>query len=146
MSLTFGIHLVRTGAVSADQLIDALEDQLASRPQLGQLALQEGLLTMSQLFEVLSIQRMEEKPFGLIAVDKGFLSSSQLALLLMKQREMELKVTDLLVEYGAVSEEELTERHAQWKRENRRRETFAAGRLTTPRGDSKGFKPMASAV
>jgi hypothetical protein len=71
---------------------------------------------------------MEEKPFGVIATERGFLSKSQIAVLLMKQRELENKIGDLLIEQQAISQEELDERTAQWKRENRRRETFAAGR------------------
>jgi hypothetical protein len=71
---------------------------------------------------------MEEKPFGRIAIERGFLSQAQLAVLLMKQRELEDKIGDLLIESEVISQEELDERTAQWKRENRRRETFAAGR------------------
>ena len=143
MSLTFGIHLMRSGRISAEQLVDALEEQLASRPQLGQLALAEGLLSMSQLFEVLSVQRMEEKPFGLIAIERGFLTKSQLSLMLMKQRELELKINDLLVDQGAIDNDELVERHGQWKRESRRRETFASGRATVGRRDAKQLKALA---
>ena len=143
MSLTFGIHLVRSGRISAEQLVDALEEQLASRPQLGQLALEEGLLSMSQLFEVLSVQRMEEKPFGTIAIERGFLNKSQLSMMLMKQRELELKITDLLVDHGTIDDKELVERHGQWKRERRRRETFAAGRSMVGRRDANRIKAPA---
>jgi len=133
MSLAFAIHLVRTGTITNEQLVNAIEQQLASRPQLGQLALQDGLLSMSQLFEVLSVQRLEEKPFGQIATERGFLSAAQLAVLLMKQSEMEFTLCDLLVEIGAVKASDLTALHLQWKQDNRCRDTFAVGRAALRR-------------
>jgi hypothetical protein len=128
MSLAFAIHLAKTGTISNEQLVDAIEQQVASRPQLGQLALQDGLLSMSQLFEVLSVQRLEEKPFGQIAIERGFLSTAQLAVLLMKQSEMEFKLCDLLVELGAIKPADLSALHLQWKQDNRCRDTFVSGR------------------
>jgi hypothetical protein len=128
MSLAFCIHLVRNGAISSDQLVNALEEQVASRPQLGQLALQDGQLSMSQLFEILSVQRLENKQFGEIAIEREFLTKSQLALLLLKQSEAEASLLDVLIGQGAVSPQAITEFHEQWKRENRRRETIVGGR------------------
>lgn len=132
MSLTFCIHLVRNGTITPDQLIDALEEQLASRPQLGQLALQDEQLSMSQLFEILSAQRMEEKPFGEIAIERGFLTRSQVAQLLLKQSEVESNLLDTLTASGAISADNVAEFHDQWKRESRRRETITAGRSRQP--------------
>ncbi len=128
MSLSFCIHLVRTGTISPDQLIDALEEQLISRPQLGQLALQSEQLSLSQLFEVLNAQRFEQKQFGEIAIEKGFLSKSQLAILLLQQSKAEAPLSEVLVSQGAISPEQHTDLNEQWKRENRRRETIVAGR------------------
>jgi hypothetical protein len=138
MSLTFCIHLVRNGTISSDQLIDALEEQVASRPQLGQLALQEEQLTMSQLFEILSTQRFENKQFGEIAIEKGFLSKSQLALLLLKQGKTEASLAEVLIAQGAMSAEQCAELQEQWKRENRRRETIIVGR-TRPTSRSQAI-------
>lgn len=129
MSLTFCIHLVRNGTISPEQLIGALEEQLASRPQLGQLALQDGLMTLSQLFEVLNAQRFEQKQFGEIAIEKGFLSKAQLAGLLLMQSKAEVSLSDVLLSQRAISATQLAEQHDQWKRENRRRETIVVGRM-----------------
>jgi hypothetical protein len=129
MSLALGIHLVRSGHISADQLIDAVEQMLEGRPQLGQIALQEGLLSLSQLFEVLAIQRMEGKAFGEIAVERQFLTRAQLANLLLLQHEQEPNVCDLLCDAGLVSQAELQTRQAEWRMENRKRETIAIGAI-----------------
>jgi hypothetical protein len=128
MSLTFCIHLVRNGAISPTQLIEALEAQVASRAPLGQIALHDEQLTMSQLFEILSVQRLENKQFGEIAMEREFLTRTQLALLLLKQSEAEPTLLDVLIGQGAVSPQQIAELHEQWKRENRRRETITAGR------------------
>jgi hypothetical protein len=129
MSLVLAIQLVRSGQITAEQLIDALELRIESRPQLGQLALQEGMLSLSQLFEVLAVQRIEGKAFGEIAVERQFMTRAQLATLLLMQREREPDVCEVLRNWGLVSEEELSSQRTAWSMENRKRETIAIGTI-----------------
>lgn len=129
MSLPLAIHLVRSGQITAEQLIDALEHRIESRPQLGQLALQEGMLSLSQLFEVLAVQRIEGKAFGEIAVERQFMTRAQLASLLLMQREREPDVCQVILSWGLLTEEELAAQRSAWSMENRKRETIAIGTI-----------------
>jgi len=52
--MQFGLYLVKHGMITASQFAQALEAQLASRPQIGALAIETGKLTVKQVFGILS--------------------------------------------------------------------------------------------
>ncbi len=98
--MQFGLFLVKQGAITPSQFIEALECQLASRPQVGALAIELGKLTVKDVFKVLRTQADEPKElFGDLALKAGILTEDDLSSLLYHQsvrvRPMESIVTDL---------------------------------------------------
>ncbi len=113
----FGLYLVKHGMITGNQFIESLEAQLASRPQLGALAIETGKLSVKQVFSVLRIQA--DKPqelFGQISVEEGFLSESDLSSLLYQQLVEVTPMSQIVQEKGLGTaediEEHLVEYHA----------------------------------
>lgn len=96
--MDFGVYLVRRGVITADQYVDACEQQFDSRRKLGELALTYHKLSIKQVMEILEEQTDSPLPFGQLAVKKGFLSESQLLELLGLQSETCSTIADVLVE------------------------------------------------
>ena len=107
--MQFEVFLVRCGVISADALVDAIEQQLASRPLFGRLALQLGELSLHQVAEILERQCDVDKPFGETAIDLGYLIKPQVDHLLQQQRERTPSVVDCLVQQGSVDGDRLDE-------------------------------------
>ncbi len=101
------ISMVRRGVITSSQLVDAIERQLDSRPQLGRMALAAGKLTMKQVFAVLKEQATRSEPFGEIAVELGFMTKRQVSYLLRKQWGMTASISECLIEVGAIDSETL---------------------------------------
>src|SRR5262245_15953135 len=55
-AMHFGLHLKKKGIITAEQLVSAIETQLATVPRIGQLALEEGILMPRDIFDVLRAQ------------------------------------------------------------------------------------------
>jgi hypothetical protein len=106
--MDLGVYLVRRGAISADQYVDAREQQLDSRRKFGELALTYHKMSMKQVMDVLEEQIDSPLPFGELAVKKGYLSESQVKELLGLQLVTCPSITDVLVDQKV-----LTKRKAQ---------------------------------
>lgn len=102
----FEIHLYKSGLISGDQLAAAIEEQISTAPQLGQLAILSKRMSIKQLFEVLHRQSESLKPFGEVAIELGFLSKTDVAELLLEQQEASGDLTEILID------SELITRHA----------------------------------
>ena len=63
MSTLFGIYLVRQNVITKDQLIDALERQVQSRPLIGEIALQTKTLTITQVSKILLRESRNRRQF-----------------------------------------------------------------------------------
>ncbi len=105
----FGIHLVRSGKITAPQLVDAMERQLESQVQIGHLAVSRGLMTFDQVREVLLHQAESQLPFGRIAVLLGYLNDRQLADLLLAQSNSEPPLWEVLAAMDVLPESEAKE-------------------------------------
>ena len=101
----FGIHLVRTKRISAEQLFEAVTRQLEDQVQIGNLAVKNGLMALSDVECVLMEQANAQKPFGQVAVDNGYLSEQSLAALLMEQAETEDPIDEILIRMGYLTKE-----------------------------------------
>ncbi|MCA9257698.1 MAG: hypothetical protein KDA61_00805, partial [Planctomycetales bacterium] len=84
-----------------------------SRPPLGRLALSSRVMSMKQVFHVLSRQSDTDQTFGQVAVELGYLSELSLSNLLREQESMATPVSQLLVEMGAISQEDLDSERAK---------------------------------
>lgn len=101
------LELIRSGAISAEQYIEALERQQAETSPLGQVAIEEGVLSPRDVFEILHTQRLyQDRRFGDLAVQLGKLKRPDVALLLLEQLEQRRPILQHLVELGALSSEE----------------------------------------
>jgi hypothetical protein len=100
----FELHLVRSGVIRPDQLVDALLLQNERRPKIGELACKFRKLTVKQVFSVLQAQVDDQTPFGEMAVRMGFLTKRKVSYLLRKQREMTPSLSDCLLEIGAIDQ------------------------------------------
>lgn len=96
--MDFGVYLVRRGLITADDYVDIIEQQSASRRRLGELALRNRKLSMKQVLKVLDAQVDSTRPFGKLAVDKGYMTHSELLDLLGLQSELTPTISDVLIE------------------------------------------------
>ncbi len=52
----FAVHLKKSGVITAEQLVAAVEVQLSMLVPIGQLALEEGILAARDIFNILRAQ------------------------------------------------------------------------------------------
>lgn len=113
MRLSLGLHLVREGFVTPEQLICALDYQEQRRPRIGQLALRARKMNVKQVLEVLTRQSQTKVSFGQVAVSLDYLTALDVDLLLVEQRRETPRVGEILVMQGAIAPEILeTQVHA----------------------------------
>ena len=101
----FGLYLKKKGIISAEQLVAALEAQLATLPRIGQLALEEGIISPRDIFDVLQAQRRSpDVRFGELAIEMGLMTRNELMRLLMIQADRKRPLADVFVTEGMLSE------------------------------------------
>lgn len=94
-------HLVRTGRISRDTMVDALRWQRRQRPSVGRLAVEAGFLTDDQVWEVLHERRRTQafgERFVEFACRKGYLSSEAAQAVVKKQEKMHRRIGEYFVE------------------------------------------------
>src|SRR6187200_360390 len=112
----FGLYLKKKGIISAEQLVAALEAQLATLPRIGQLALEEGIMSPRDIFNVLLAQRKSpDVRFGELAIEMGLMSRNELMRLLMIQADRKQPLADVFVTAGILSERQLAHEIAQFR-------------------------------
>lgn len=80
-----GNYLKDKGLLSAEQLIDLLEEHRKVRAKLGIIAVSEGLITQEEADRINRLQAIMDMRFGDIAVEEGYLTEVQVENLLKKQ-------------------------------------------------------------
>ena len=113
----FGLYLKKKGIVTAEQLVAALETQLATMPRIGQLALEEGLISPREIFDVLRAQR--ESPdvrFGDLAIEMGLMTRHEVIRLLMIQADRKRPLAEVLVAEGILSQQRIDEEMVGFRR------------------------------
>jgi hypothetical protein len=115
--MDLGVYLVRRGVITADQYVDACEQQLDSRRKLGELALTSHKLSMKQVMEILEDQIESPLPFGQLAVKKGFLTESQLLELLGMQTDTCPSITDVLVDQKVLTKKKVQQEVRRFRNE-----------------------------
>ena len=78
----FGNFLLSKHAVTADQVIQAMEEQHIRHLKLGTLAIHAGYMDTAQVNDILIRQSHQNKRFGELAVEAGYLTDEQLETLL----------------------------------------------------------------
>ena len=105
----FGAYLLNQGAISPEDLKEAIQHQDDSRLKLGTLAIHQGLMTASEVDEVCFLQTREDKRFGEIAVDRGYLTVGDVEDLLMMQTPDYLQLGQSLINLGMLDNTSLEE-------------------------------------
>jgi hypothetical protein len=120
----FGLYLNKKGIISADQLVRAIETQLASMPRIGQLALEEGIVSPREIFEVLLAQSSSpSERFGELAIQMGFMTRNELMQLLMIQADRKQPLEQILVAQGVLSQQDAAARMLEFRQSMTRRKT-----------------------
>jgi hypothetical protein len=112
----FGLYLKKKGIISAEQLVSAIEAQLATIPRIGQLALEEGILLPRDIFDVLRAQ--SESPdvrFGELAIEMRLMSRAELTRLLMIQSDRKRPLAEILVEQGVLTRQQANEEMTEFR-------------------------------
>uniref|UniRef100_A0A7C4EL19 Type II secretion system protein GspE N-terminal domain-containing protein n=1 Tax=Fundidesulfovibrio putealis TaxID=270496 RepID=A0A7C4EL19_9BACT len=129
----FGDFLLRQGAVTPDQLRQALASQARSNRRMGDLCVEAGVMTPGQVEDVLDAQRGTDACFGQLAIARGYLRRKDLDALLFRQHVNQVHLGEALLTLGALTERRFCELldlfHAQESR--RRRSVDAALDATT---------------
>jgi hypothetical protein len=113
----FGLYLKKKGIISAEQLVDAIEEQLNTLVPIGQLALEEGVLSARDIFEVLQAQNdSPHERFGELAVEMRLMTRDDLMRLLMIQADRKRPIADILVEQGILDERQAASELAAFRR------------------------------
>ena len=114
--MQFGLYMVRNGMLDCEQFVHALEQQLASRPQLGSLAIETGKLSVKQVFQILRLQcDAPGELFGELAVKLGFITEEELAGLIFLQSVRQQPMSEIIIENGVASESEVQESLANYR-------------------------------
>ncbi len=114
--MQFGLYMVQQGMIECTEFVQALELQIASRPQLGSLAIETGKLSVKQVFHILRVQC--DTPgllFGELAVEQGFITEEELAGLIFLQSVRQQPMTEILVEQKMITESEIQEILTQYR-------------------------------
>ncbi|MGN0341385.1 MAG: chemotaxis protein CheX [Roseburia sp.] len=99
----FGNFLLSKGAISAEDLVNALHKQSTTYLKLGTLAIHAGLLTSSEVDAIVIMQTHQDKRFGELAIEGGYLTSEQVDQLLSSQKPDYLLLGQILIEDGLLT-------------------------------------------
>jgi hypothetical protein len=146
----FGLYLKNKGMISAEQLVAALEAQLATLPRIGQLALEEGIISPRDIFDVLLAQRKSpEVRFGELAIEMRLMTRSDLMRLLMIQADRKRPLADVFVTEGILSAGQVSQEMAKFRQPqtNGRTASIRASKIVPrPRGHKAGLSADALGV
>ena len=112
----FGNYLVKTGALTRDQLERAFETQKKVRVKLGLIAVTEKLMTLEQSEEVNKLQAVMDKRFGDIAVEKGYLTDDQVGRLLGLQGNQYLTFAQAVTDNGFMTLKEFENAFVEYQK------------------------------
>jgi len=99
--------LVEGGYITPAQALALLDQHLASRTPIGQLAVENEHMTMSQVFDVLAQQTISNRPFGELAIELGYLTRLDLGRLLLTQIEGSTPLNTLIINEGLLTQIQL---------------------------------------
>jgi hypothetical protein len=113
----FGLHLKKSGVISAEQLVAAVEVQLSTLVPIGQLALEEGMLAPRDIFNILRAQsNAPNVRFGDLAIEMGLITRDDVMRLLMIQADRKRPIAEILVGQGVLTEEQMEAELAAYRR------------------------------
>lgn len=103
----FGQFLLERGAITGDQLLQAVEHQRSMHQKFGSYALRFGYLTLDQINELHREQIYRPERIGELAVGRGFLTREQVEEILLRQKNDHLLLGEAIVKLGFMEREQL---------------------------------------
>lgn len=116
----FGEFLIDRWVINREQLIEALEYQMARNERFGSIAVKKGYLTTEQVSQINDRQRVTDMTFGEMAVAMGLLEDGQVREVVRFQRNNNLYLGEALLRLGYVNDE-LLARELAFFREHQKR-------------------------
>lgn len=114
----FGNYLLSRGAITGEQLIQAMQKKSASRMRLGTLAMHAGYMTAHEVEQVVAMQTQQDARFGELAVREGYLTEEQVTELLKSQSPDFLQLGQTLVDEGILNNQQLQDLMLEYQSEN----------------------------
>ena len=109
--------LALEGAVSMEQLREALQLMEREHRVLGQLAVDEKLLTAEQANEINQEQLNRDLPFGKLAIEQGLLNEEQVQSLVKMQNESRIRIGEAFLRLGYLDEPTVEKHLAKFQSE-----------------------------
>jgi len=103
----FGQFLLERGALTGDQLLQAVEYQRSMHQKFGSYALRFGYLTLDQINELHREQIYRPERIGELAIGRGFLTREQVEEILLRQKNDHLLLGEAIVKLGFMEREQL---------------------------------------
>src|SRR5215213_4338485 len=122
----FGLYLKKKGIISAEQLVAALEAQLATLPRIGQLALEEAIISPRDIFHILMAQRtMPNVRFGELAIEMRLITRADLMRLLMIQADRKRPLSDVFVSERILTQKQVAQHMTEFRQLQTNRRTVS---------------------
>jgi hypothetical protein len=116
--MRLGDFLLMRGKVSKTDIDAACQMQKVNNHLIGVLALDRSMITQEQLEEILR-QQMQSQPymrFGEVAIGLGYLTRAQIERLIDIQDENRLRIGEILVLQSRMTEHDLIDELAEYRR------------------------------
>ena len=114
----FGNYLLSRGAVTTQQLVDAIKEQSSAHIKLGTLAIHSGYMTASEVENIIIMQTHQDKRFGELAISEGYLTDAQVHELIECQNPDFLLLGQILIEKGIMTHAEFETYLIDYQSEN----------------------------
>jgi CheY-specific phosphatase CheX len=127
----FGQFLLEKKAITADQLVQAVQYQGSTNLRFGQYAHTMGYLSESDVLRLQEEQRNADMMIGELAVNLGLLKPNQVEEILTMQKNDHLFLGDALTQMGFMTQKELEKELALFKDDQK---GYARGKIAMPDG------------
>ena len=114
----FGNFLLSHEVITKEQLLKAMEQKAAHRPNLGTLAIHAGYMSASEVDHIHILQTHQDLKFGELAIQTGILTQEQVNELLSMQAPDYLALGEALVNSGIIDNYELERLIVEYASEN----------------------------
>ncbi|MGD2079991.1 MAG: chemotaxis protein CheX [Nitrospirota bacterium] len=127
----FGQYLLERGAISPEQLIEAVDFQETANLLFGDYAVSKGYLTREQASRINTEQKTTDALFGEIALETGLLSRDQINEILTRQKNDHYYIGAIMVRKGFLSTNDLMKHLKDFKEDQA---GYSTGEIAVPGG------------
>lgn len=127
----FGQYLLEQGAITPEQLIEAVDFQESANLMFGDYAVSKGYLTRDQVSRINAEQKKTDSLFGEIALKTGLLSQDQINEILIRQKNDHYYIGAIMVKKGFVPPNDLMKHLDAFKEDQA---GYSKGEIAVPEG------------